>query len=192
MKLLILNLYWAFTRGYLRFRGAEVGKNVKCNGFPRIKIRKGGRLSIGDDVQINAARWANAHIVSGSSNLFVAENAELVIAHGAGLSGTRIIAIRKIEIGKRAMIGAGCLICDSDMHEIPLGSPHGISAKPILIGTRAFIGAQSIILKGVEIGDGSVIAAGSVVIKSVLPNTLVGGNPAKIIKTFDKPKQPEG
>lgn len=191
MKLLILKIHWAMTRFYLRMKGAEVGKNLRCNGFPHVKIRKGGRLIIGDDVQINSSRWANAHIVDGGMNLFVGAGAQLIIADGAGISGSRIVAIQRIEICEGAMIGAGCLICDSDMHEIPLGSPNGVSTKPIFVRPRAFIGAQSIILKGVEIGEGAVIAAGSVVTKSMLPDSLVGGNPAKVIKTFDNKGQPD-
>jgi acetyltransferase-like isoleucine patch superfamily enzyme len=187
MKLLILKIHWAMTRLYLRLKGAKVGKNLRCNGFPYVKIRKGGRLIIGDDVQINSSRWANAHIVDGGMNLFVGAGAQLIIANGAGVSGSRIVAIERIEIGEGVLIGAGCLICDSDMHEIPLGSPGGVSTKPIVIGPRAFIGAQSIILKGVEIGDGSVVAAGSVVTKSVPANSLAGGNPAKILRTFEQP-----
>jgi len=191
MKLLILKIHWAMTRLYLRMKGAEVGKNLRCNGFPHVKIRKGGRLIIGDDVQINSSRWANAHIVDGGMNLFVGAGAQLIIADGAGISGSRIVAIQRIGIGQGAMIGAGCLICDSDMHEIPLGSPNGVSTKPIVVGPRVFIGAQSIILKGVEIGQGSVVAAGSLVTKSMLSNSLVGGNPAKVIKTFDNTNQPD-
>jgi len=190
MKKHILQLYWAITRAYLRLRGAEVGKNVRCNGFPHIKVRQGGRLVIGDDVQINAARWSNAHVVAGSTNLFVAAGAELILGKGVGLSGARIVAMQRIVLEEGAMIGAGCLICDSDMHEIPLGATSEISVKPINIGRKVFVGAQSIILKGVTIGTGSVIAAGSVVTKSVSINSLVGGNPSRVIKTFDMPSQP--
>lgn len=182
MKNHILQVYWAMTRAYLRGRGAVIGKNVRCNGFPYIKVHQGGRLVIGDDVQINATRWANAHVVAGSTNLFVAAGAELIIEKGVGLSGARIVAMQRIVLEEGAMIGAGCLICDSDMHEIPLGSPAGISVKPITIGRKVFIGTQSIILKGVTIGNGSVIAAGSVVVKSIPSHCIAAGNPAKHIK----------
>ena len=184
MKLLLLCIYWRMTSLYLRLKGAEVGKNLRCNGFPYVKIRKGGRLIIGDDVQINSSRWANAHIVDGGMNLFVGAGAQLIIANGAGVSGSRIVAMERIEIGQGVLIGAGCLICDSDMHEIPLGANGGVRTKTILIGSRAFIGAQSIILKGVEIGEGAVVGAGTVVSKSVPANSMVAGNPAKMIRTL--------
>ncbi len=183
MKLLLLHLYWCITRAYLRMRGAKLGKNVRCNGFPHTKIRKGGRLIIGDDVMINAAPWANAHVITGSTNFFVAANAQLSIGNRSGLSGCRIVAMENIHIGEDVLIGGGCLICDSDMHEVPLGSGKSVRTVPIHIKNQSFIGAESIILKGVEIGNGSVIGAGSVVSKSIPSHTLVAGNPGKAIRS---------
>jgi len=183
MKLLLLLLYWRITRAYLRMRGAELGKNVRCNGFPHIKIRKGGGLIIGDDVMINAAPWANAHVIAGSTNFFVAANAQLSIGNRSGLSGCRIVAMENIHIGEDVLIGGGCLICDSDMHEVPLGSGKPVCTAPIKIGDKAFIGAGSMILKGVEIGEGAVVGAGSVVSRSIPPHTLAAGNPAKIVRS---------
>jgi acetyltransferase-like isoleucine patch superfamily enzyme len=184
MKLLVLNLYWALTRFYLRCRGAKVGKNVKCNGYPFVKVCKGGSLVIEDDVQINSARWANAHIVAGSMNLFVAAGATLRLGRGVGVSGTRIVAMHSIEIGSDTLIGAGCLICDSDMHEIPLGNPKGTSTGRITIGKRVFVAANCTLLKGVAIGDGAVIGANSCISKSVSSHALTAGNPAKEIHRF--------
>ena len=159
-------------------RGAELGRNVRCNGFPHVKIRKGGRLVIGDDVMINAVAWANAHVVAGSTNFFVAANAELSIGNRSGLSGCRVVAMERITIGEGCMIGGGCLICDSDMHEVPLGSGGPIRKKPIQIGDRVFLGADAIILKGVSLGDRCVVGAGAVVAKSFAADTVITGNPA--------------
>ena len=58
----------------------------------------------------------------------------------------------------------------------------GIKSAPITIGDRVWIGCRAIILAGVTIGEGSVVAAGSVVTRDVPPGTLVAGNPAKVIR----------
>lgn len=184
VKTIILRVYWLISRAYLRLRGAEVGKNVRCNGFPYVKIRPGGRLIIGDNVSINASRWANAHVTAGSTNFYVERGATLLLEQGVGVSGTRFVAIKGIEIGTGTLVGAGCLICDSDMHEVPLGSSESVKSKPIKIGAGVFVGAMSIILKGVTIGDGAVIGAGSVVAKSVREGVLAAGNPARVVKSL--------
>ena len=58
------------------------------------------------------------------------------------------------------------------------------NARPIIIGNNVWIGGHVAIVGGVEIGDNSIIAAGSVVLKNVPSNTIVGGNPAKIIRSI--------
>jgi acetyltransferase-like isoleucine patch superfamily enzyme len=59
---------------------------------------------------------------------------------------------------------------------------HDVSAKPIFIKKDAWIGMNCIVLKGTVIGEGAIVGAGSVVTKNVEPLTVVGGNPARIIK----------
>jgi acetyltransferase-like isoleucine patch superfamily enzyme len=54
----------------------------------------------------------------------------------------------------------------------------------VKIGDNVWIGMNAVILKGVTIGDNSVVAAGAVVTKSIAPNTIVAGNPAVVVKTF--------
>ncbi|MDA8876461.1 hypothetical protein N9H94_03425 [Akkermansiaceae bacterium] len=70
------------------------------------------------------------------------------------------------------------------MHEVPLGCDREIETAPITIGRKAFIGARSIILKGVTIGEGSVIGAGSVVVSDIPPHVIAAGNPARVIKNL--------
>jgi len=97
---------------------------------------------------------------------------------------TFIYASSQISIGHDCMIAPFVYIVDSD-HGINLGTPMNLQkniSRPILIGSDVWIGAHSIILSGVKIGDGAVIAAGSVINQDVPANTIVGGVPAKIIK----------
>lgn len=111
-------------------------------------------------------------------------NAIVEIGHKSYINHDSEIRCRKkITIGDNVSIAYGVLIQDSDYHNIydENGSPKP-QTLPITIGDNVWIGANAIILKGVTLGEGCIVAAGSVVTKSVPNNSLVGGNPARIIK----------
>ena len=184
MKRLILVLIRGAAAFYVRARGGVVGQGVILNGFPAIRRKGSGKLIIGDGVTLNTTRWSNWLATSGSMMLSVEDGAVLELKPGCGISASQIIANVGIEIGEEALIGAGCLICDSDMHEVPLGSDRPVAMAPIKIGKRAFIGARCIVLKGVTIGEGAVVGAGSVVTCDVPAGVLVVGNPAKQVRVF--------
>lgn len=76
---------------------------------------------------------------------------------------------------------------DSDFHDYYIDDKLVENTKEISIGDNVWIGNNVIILKGVNIGDNSIIAAGSIVNKDVSPNTIVGGNPIKILKSNATP-----
>lgn len=165
VKLLLLrSLRWLGTI-CARWQGAEIGEGVLIHGFPVIRA-KGGRIVLEDGVTLNAATWSNP-LVSQKTSLFAGPGAELRVRRGAGISGCQVIAHTGVTIGEKTLVGAGCLICDSDMHEVPLGSDRPTVSAPIRIGSRVFLGARCIVLKGVTIGDGAVIGAGSVVRRDV-------------------------
>lgn len=86
-----------------------------------------------------------------------------------------------IEIGASVAIGPDVIIRDNDGH--PVTPPTGEDVQPVRIGNKVWIGARSLILKGVTVGDGAIIAAGSVVTKDVPARTLAAGVPARVIKT---------
>jgi len=106
------------------------------------------------------------------------------IGDDVAMSGCSITAEERITVGNRVMIGAGALILDSDAHPLDpqerFKGGRGRTA-PILIEDDVFVGARAIVLKGVRIGKGAVVAAGAVVVKDVPAYTIVGGNPARPI-----------
>ena len=94
---------------------------------------------------------------------------------------TEIHCGKEITIGSGTMISWDCVIMDRDYHK--LGDEGKTENKaPIVIGNNVWIGCRCLIMKGVTIGDGAVVAAGSVVTKDVPAGTLVAGNPARIVK----------
>ncbi|WP_140764802.1 acyltransferase [Mesorhizobium sp. B4-1-4] len=118
----------------------------------------------------------------GSRSWFhVLGNARLSIGSRSFInSGVMIDVSTAVSIGKNCLVGDCVVIQDSNYHEIDEGA--GVKTKAVVIGDNVWIGRNSIILPGVEIGDHSVIGAGSVVTKSVPPHSLVAGNPARIIR----------
>ena len=106
------------------------------------------------------------------------------------MSNCAIFCSQEIVIKDFVLIGGNCKIYDTDFHSIYLDDriqvPEiGVKNAKVLIKEGAFIGASSIILKGVEIGKKAVVAAGSVVSKNIPDNEVWGGNPAKFIKKIE-------
>lgn len=176
MKSLLLFCLRAFGLAWAGACGAELGRDVLVHGWPRIRSKR-GRIVLEDEVTINAATWANP-LVAMRTSLFCGPGAELRLCRECGISGSQIIALAGVTIGERTLVGAGTLICDSDMHALPLGFGTTPGRAPILVGKDVFIGARCIILKGVTIGDGAVIGAGTVVRRDVPAGTrLIGPAP---------------
>lgn len=112
--------------------------------------------------------------------IYSSPGSELVLGNIFLNQGVGITCFSNVKIGDETIIGEMTEIMDSDWHGID-GNPPKI--KPIFIGKHVWIGFKCIILKGVTIGDYSIVGAGSVVTHSVPPNTIVAGNPAKPIGT---------
>ena len=122
----------------------------------------------------------NKFIIYSGCNIRVRKDAKLILKTGYINHNCIIDCSKFIEIGDKVYIGENVIIRDSDNHSI-LQSNHEMS-KEIVIEDNVWIGDNVIILKGVKIGKGSVIGAGSIVTKDIPANCIAVGNPAKIIK----------
>jgi len=157
----------------------------KIYGIPFIK--NAGNLKIGKIRRINSRYSENP--IGGSSfcSFVVTKGATLIIDDGAGISNSSIYCSNNIYIGKNVYIGGDCKIYDTDFHSVILEKrlsafDDDIKSAPVVIKSGVFIGTGTIIMKGVTIGERSVIGAGSVVVKSIPDNQIWAGNPAKFIK----------
>lgn len=148
----------------------------------------GGKIFIGPYFKCNNSLLSNSIglIQPCIFNIFT-PGSKIIIGRNVGISGSTINATTTISIGNNVLIGSGCLISDTDSHPLNatdrlLNINERIAKAPITIGNDVFIGARSIILKGVTIGHAAVIGAGSVVTKDVPSWAVVAGNPAKVIR----------
>lgn len=173
------------------FKKQHVGFPKSLNIMGRIALFSSGKINIGTNVKIcSGFRYA---VLGGyhKTRIFSCSGAEIVIGDSTGISNSIIYARNCVYIGEHVNIGAGCLITDSDHHSLNyyerciLPVDYDVKSKPILIDDGAFIGANSIILKGVHIGKRSVIGAGSVVTKDVPDDEIWAGNPAVFIKKIE-------
>lgn len=102
------------------------------------------------------------------------------------MTGGSLVSEAQITIGNRVMIGANCIISDTDFHpldpELRQSTPNAGACAPVVIEDDVFIGTNCIILKGVTLGAGCSIGAGSVVTRSVPPGAVAAGNAAKVVK----------
>ncbi len=127
------------------------------------------------------------------SQIVILKDAVLDVGDNTGMSQVSITCKQKIHIGSNVKIGAGTIIFNTNFHntdwKIRADYDKGLSSAlcaPIHIGDHVFIGIRSIISKGVTIGDRSIIAAGSVVVKDIPSDCMAGGNPCNVIKYINQ------
>lgn len=177
----------------------KLGKSCTFCGVPKIRKTPGSKIIIGNSCRILSKFDSNLHGLNRKSMFSTLNhNSQLIIGNDCGLSGIIIACAENIVIGDRVMIGANCTITDTDSHSLDYKQRHpdhynqradgwkeNVISAPVQIEDDVFIGMNSIILKGVKIGKGSVIGAGSVVSKSIPEFVIAAGNPAKPIKSLE-------
>lgn len=171
----------------LKLNDCKYGHGVRCyNAIPVLQInRNSGVVSLGNNVMFNSY---TAHSWNSKCKLIVLANATLTIGDYSGMNGAMIYCSQRVVIGKHVKIGGGTRISDSNHHSLDYKIRRTsrdyklAKSAPVIIGDDVFIGANCYIGKGVTIGDRSIVAAGSVVVKSIPADEIWGGNPAKFIK----------
>ena len=195
----------AFYAGVLRQRllarrDIWIGSRTVLDGAERIEVRAGGALRIGlgpfglsseHDVSVLRVREGARFGVDGIVSLqrgvrIVVDSGELRIGHGTNVNGlTKILVAESVRIGVDCTLSWDVQVLDNDFHAITVGGTTRPTTRPVVIGDRVWIGTRALILKGVEIGDGAVVAAGAVVTRDVPAGTVVAGAPARAVGTVD-------
>lgn len=169
----LLSIAMDVARGYvLRLKINQCGRFLQARKHIRI-IRNNGFIELGDTVKIFSGVKLSVYGTDHRAMLKIGSHVSIG-------DRTEIHCGKNIAIGDHCVIAWDVVILDHDYHR--LNSPTQVH-KPVRIEDHVWIGCRAIILKGVRIGKGSVVAAGSVVTRDVPENTLVAGNPAKIVKT---------
>lgn len=176
--MLIKILNYLRTIFILRLKSIKYGKLPYFSGMPI--LTNNGKFNVGDNFQMTNTQF--------KCQITCSKDAELIIGDFSYIGqGSNIYSSKSIRIGNNVVISDSVIIHDNNFHLVEHGR---LLVKPITIENNVWIGIRSIILPGVTIGENSVIAAGSVVTKSVPSNSLIGGSPAKLIKKLDPEKIP--
>ncbi len=165
----------------MRYRCESVGRRLNLEGeIP--EIAGNGNITLGDDVIIGRR---NSWVVG-----FPCSNkAEIVIGNNSHIGYQNILAAAKcIRIGSNVRFASNVSIFDNPSHPVePSRRAQAFrldEAAPVTIGNNVWIGMNCFVMRGVTIGDNSVIAAGSIVTRSIPANCLAAGAPAKVVRSI--------
>ena len=179
---------WVVGRTRLALGRVSPGPGLQLLGVPIISVADGASISIGARAILCSSSHDTALGVSRPVILrAMLPGARLVIGDDCALSGTTVCAADSVTIGERCLFGADAIVTDTDFHPL---EPQGrwsatltqAARRPVRIGRDVFVGARAIVLKGVTIGDGAVVAAGAVVTRDVPAGAVVAGNPARELR----------
>lgn len=188
----IWKVSWIIT--YLKFKLNKVAfkKNFTTNGIPITAINLDASVVIGDYFIMNNGRYYNMIGRQQSCYFVVDKNAKLQIGNNVGISAVAIVCWNNVIIGDNVKIGGNTVIYDTDFHSLnwrdrilSKEDKGKIKTSPVVIRDNVFIGTSCTILKGVEIGEKSIIGACSVVTKSIPSGEIWAGNPARFIRKVD-------
>lgn len=183
---------WNHIVTWLIFKGNRVSfSSFRTGGIPYVMVAMGAKgITIGKNFAMNNGIRHNPIGCPQPCTLFVDREASIEIGDNVGISQATLISHCSIKIGNNVKIGGGGCVFTSDFHSldpiIRAGSEDQANKKcaPVVLCDNVFIGAHSIILKGVTVGENSIVGAGSVVTKNIPANQIWGGNPAKFIRNL--------
>lgn len=156
----------------------KIQLNKEWNTRRILKNKTVGKLYIAEGTVLECGR---NFVMRNGCTLSLNKNAKVKIGDNVSINmGTRVESFNNIKIGDNCLISEDVIIRDSSNHKITSNDTK--EKEGIVICDNCWIGLRSIILPGVKIGEGSVVAAGAVVTKDVPPHSLVGGVPARVIK----------
>jgi acetyltransferase-like isoleucine patch superfamily enzyme len=165
--------------------------------LPYIKSPKNGSILFGNNVTLNSDFENSNTALTYRCKFVTGYEGKIIIGKNSMFNGVCVVAYEEVEIGKNCQIASSTMIADTNFHPVNSAQRElqvtrrpfkhsSVKNEKIKIGDNVWVGWNCTILKGVNIGDNSIVAAGSIVLAGEYPpNTLIAGNPAKIIKNLD-------
>jgi acetyltransferase-like isoleucine patch superfamily enzyme len=172
------------------------GPGLRVDGHTLFRTTRHGSIRLGANVKIFSRFGSNLAGRTNPTVLHCIGEGRITLGDNSGCSFAILSARIRIEAGNHVRIGANARIYDHDYHSLDYLARRdarqdqlGVKSQPVIIGNDVLIGANTIILKGVKIGDRAIIGAGAVVsLKEIPPDSLVAGNPARVIRRLTEAK----
>lgn len=163
--------------------GVDLGRGCSFFGITRFRRHPRSSIVVGAGCRFRSLHASNPSGVNRPCLLTtLAEGALIEVGPNCGFSGTAIACATRITLGEGVRCSPNTWIIDTDGHwDDPRSGPNA----PITIGSGVWLGANVSVMKGVEIGENTVVAAGSLVSRSLPANVVAAGIPAKVLKVLD-------
>ncbi len=180
LRVLLIRMWWTpICRFKAHLWQIKMGKHTSFMGNTIFCKKPGSCISIGNDCSFNSSSLSNFRGINHNCILSTDKSdAKLIIGNKCGFSGVSITCDKLIQIGNNVIVGANSKISDRNGHEDRYYYP----PREVKIGNNVWVGMDVTIMPGVEIGDNSIIGAGSIVTKDIPANVVAAGNPCKVIK----------
>lgn len=164
-------------------RGIKIGSGCQFYGLPHFRRFPFSTIQIGENCNFRSDHTSNLIGVNHKCIISTHFKESIIkIGNNCGFSGVTISAAQEIRIGNNVLFGANSVITDFDWHlDISNTIPN-----PVIIHDNVWIGLNTVILKGVEIGENSIIGANSLVLSPIPANVIAGGIPCKVLKPIVK------
>ena len=175
------------------YKNFSVGKNPQIWGkfFVTIFEPSLGSIKIGNNFRLISSNRRSLIANFFHTKLTIIGSGKINIGDNVSFNGVAITSMNKISIGNEAMLAPNVVITDTDFHKSSVINDRQELCDPdikhsIEIGKNVWIGASTIILKGVSIGENSIVSAGSVVSKDIPANVIAAGNPACTVSNLNQ------
>lgn len=188
---LLAGLAYPLVRLQFALNGIPWNSGWRFFGLPVIQKHRLSTMRFGPHLQLRSTLRSNP--LGPNHAVFLTtweEGACLIVGENFAMTGGTLCAAQSITIGNNVTVGANSSIVDTDFHPLDAQArkmeDSGGASAPVVIEDDVFIGMNCLVMKGVTIGAGSIIGAGSVVTHDIPPHVIAAGNPAKIIRDYQK------
>jgi acetyltransferase-like isoleucine patch superfamily enzyme len=179
-------LAYPWIRLSFALNGIPWGRGWRFYGAPILQKHRGSLMQFGPYLQLRSSVRSNP-LGANRPVILATRRAEAIleVGDGFGMTGGTLCAAERIVIGSNVIVGANTTIIDTDFHPLCAEkrrlNPNEAATEPITIEDDVFISMHCLILKGVTLGRGCVVGAGSVVTRDVPEGATACGNPARVL-----------